>query len=247
MLRLLRFLALLVPGVVLALMAGGHSLFFLLAVLAATGVSMWLDGTRPSFRWAQLGIGFGAGALLFSLIAVVQAWAVGAAFQFRLIPAALAGGLVMMLLSVLFEELLFRGYLFDRLHTLGGAPLALGVTSLLFGAYHLIGRPYWAMGAVFVFVLPALGGLLFGYARLSSGSLALPIGLHWGGNWATASLFGWGTGGSALWTAEITPAQAHALTAPDLLPHLPYLTALAVMAVLVRFRFSAQRYAWEKS
>jgi membrane protease YdiL (CAAX protease family) len=29
-----------------------------------------------------------------------------------------------------------------------------------------------------------LGGLIFGSALLRSGGLALPLGLHWGGNWA---------------------------------------------------------------
>ena len=60
----------------------------------------------------------------------------------------------------------------------------------------------------------------------------LPIGLHLGGNWALLSLFGWHGGEAtnsarALWTAE-TPSQAHALSAPDLLPHLQYLAAVVV-------------------
>lgn len=61
MLKLLRFFALLVPGAALAFLAGGHALLFVLALLAATGVSLWLDGDRPRFHWQQLGIGFGAG------------------------------------------------------------------------------------------------------------------------------------------------------------------------------------------
>jgi hypothetical protein len=36
--------------------------------------------------------------------------------------------------------------------------VALIATSVAFGAYHLIGRPYWAIGAFFVFAMPALGG-----------------------------------------------------------------------------------------
>ncbi|MGY0231962.1 CPBP family intramembrane glutamic endopeptidase [Longispora urticae] len=234
MLRLLRFLALLVPAFALAVVTGGSAPAFAVALLAVTWICLRLDGGAPPFRWKQLGLGFAAGVLLFSLIAVVRAAAVGASWEFRPSPAAVFGGLAFMLCSVLFEELLFRGYLLDRLAALGGPVLAVVVTSALFGAYHVIGRPYWGIGAVFAFAMPALGGVLFAYAQLSSRGLALPIGLHWGGNWATVSLFGWG-GGGALWTTEVSPAQAHALTAPDLLPHLPYLAALGVLALVVRY------------
>src|SRR2546429_4011318 len=99
---------------------------------------------------------------------------------------------------------------------MGGPVLALVVTSVAFGGYHLIGRPYWAMGAFFVVAMPTLGGLIFGYSLLRSGGLALPIGLHWGGNWAMLSLFGWhtsdasnsGSGPTTVWTADVTQDQA---------------------------------------
>jgi uncharacterized protein len=92
---------------------------------------------------------------------------------------------------------------------------------------------------------PSLGGLVFGYALIRSGGLILPIGVHWGGNWAMVGLFGWHTpdpsgGPAAVWTAEVTSAQLTTLTAPDLLPHLPYLAAMAVVG-LAAWRWSLPR------
>ena len=44
------------------------------------------------------------------------------------------------------------------------------------------------MGLVFQFLMPTIGGLLFAWAAIRSGGLALPIGLHLGGNWVQASV-----------------------------------------------------------
>jgi membrane protease YdiL (CAAX protease family) len=71
--------------------------------------------------------------------------------------------------------------------------------------------------------MPIAGGLVFGYALIRTGSLAVPIGLHWGGNWA-----------QSVWTVRLSDEQLRALTAPDLLPHLPYLAALALACLMVR-------------
>jgi membrane protease YdiL (CAAX protease family) len=140
-------------------------------------------------RLLEGGVGFVIGAVLFCGIALTQAAVVGMPWQLSRagVAGAVAAGLATMLVSVLVEELLFRGYVFRQLTALGGPVLALVVTSAAFGAYHLIGKPYWSIGALFVVAMPALGGLIFGCALLRSGGLALPLGLHWGGNWALTS------------------------------------------------------------
>jgi hypothetical protein len=77
-------------------------------------------------------------------------------------------------------------------------------------------------------------------AALRAGSLALPIGLHCGGNWAGQWLFGFGlpagAGGrnaEAVWVATVSGEQLRAVVAPDLGPHLPYLGALAITVAIV--------------
>jgi membrane protease YdiL (CAAX protease family) len=99
------------------------------------------------------------------------------------------------------EELLFRGYAFQQIVRLGAPGTAVVLTAAAFGAYHQLGAG--------VFLMPALGGLVFGYALVRSGGLALPIGLHWGGNWVQA------------------------LTS-EAMPRVPYVVALALMALAVR-------------
>jgi membrane protease YdiL (CAAX protease family) len=170
-------------------------------VMLATWVCLRLEGrcfadlglqfTRR--RLLEVGAGFAIGAVLFAGIALAQAAMVGISWQLSHadVAGAVLAGLATMLTSVLVEELLFRGYVFGQLTALGSPALALIVTSAAFGAYHLIGKPYWAIGAFFVIAMPALGGLIFGYSLLRTGGLALPLGLHWGGNWALMSLFGW--------------------------------------------------------
>jgi membrane protease YdiL (CAAX protease family) len=202
-------------------------------------------GLAPTRRHIlQAGAGFVVGAGVFSALAVVQAAAAGQTWTVnpdRVITTVLVG-VVGVLVMVVLEEVLFRGYAFRRLRDIGGDRLALVVSSVVFGLWHLLGRPYWGMGAFFVAALPALGGLVFGYALLRSGSLLLPVGLHAGGNWASTSLFGWhmqsGQGAApapptSLWTAPADQSTVNFVMSPDLLPHVPYIVAVVLLAGFV--------------
>jgi len=85
------------------------------------------------------------------------------------------------------EEMLFRGY---PLQTLTRARLAwLGVflTSVPFAAVHLR-NPNVVPG--FTFINTALAGLWLAVAYLRTGSLWLPLGLHWSWNWVQSALLG---------------------------------------------------------
>ncbi len=96
------------------------------------------------------------------------------------------------------------------------------------------------MGLVFQFLMPTIGGLLFAWAAIRSGGLALPIGLHLGGNWVQASVAVFGPhpapgaveSFAGLWRIPITAADVQVLTAPDLVPRLPLLVAFAITAAL---------------
>lgn len=179
-------------------------------------------------RLRELGAGFLVGAGLFAAMTFVQGLLVGGSWHLSGSVSGIAGALAFMLVSVMIEELMFRGYAFDRLRAIGGSALAVILSSLLFGAYHLVGQGYWAMGAFFQFAMPVVGGLIFSLALIRSGGMALPVGLHWGGNFAPLAV-------GSIWTANLTPEQMQAWRAPDLLPHLPYLTVMAVMALAVWF------------
>ena len=153
---------------------------------------------------------------------------------------AAVSGLAMAASMVLAEELLFRGVGLRALRGVCGDRVAVLLSALLFGAYHLIGSGDWAMGAVFRFLTPTLGGLVFGWAAVRSGGLSLPIGLHLGGNWVQASVAGFRPVGevevpqpaSALWHLPVTPADVQLLTAPELVARLPSLAAIVLAGVL---------------
>ena len=190
--------------------------------------------------------------MLFLAVAAVQSAMVGATWQFtgiRGVAGAIAD-LPIVFCLVLAEELLFRGAVLRSLRELAGDRWAIVLTAVVFGLYHVLGTRYWAMGLVFHVLMPTLGGLLFAWAAVRSGGLALPIGLHLGGNWVQASVAVFGPhalpgagAAAAAAVAEFRSARrdVQVLTAPDVLPHLPLLLAFAIAAALTwqRLRRSA--------
>lgn len=187
-------------------------------------------------RVRELIVGAGVGAMAFGALTVLSAWWAGADWQVDWtngLRAALLG-LPLALLMLLPEELVFRGYAFRQLQALWGARVALVLSSLAFGVYHVLGSGDWAMGAAFRFVMPVVGGLVFGYALLRTGGLAMPIGLHLGGNWIQSSILGLGREpGATLWAAPLNAEQVRALSAPDVIPHVPYLLAMLLLGAFV--------------
>jgi len=195
-------------------------------------------GFRASRRdLAMMLLAFLVGALAFGGALLVLGQASGGTWQLNggtPVRAALAG-LVPVLCLLLGEELLFRGYAFQHLKRVVGPAMAVVLSAALFGGYHLLGSGDWAMGAFFRFLMPTLGGLVFGYALVRTGSLAVPIGLHWGGNWMQSAVLGLGHAPSsdAILIMPLSAEQVRILSAPDVLPHLPYLVALGMMTLLV--------------
>lgn len=197
----------------------------------------WLGLVPTRRRATEFGMGLAVAAIVFAFVALVRAASVGAGWTFDPVSGVRAAlvGLPVAFVLMFSEELLFRGYAFRKAEVLWGAPVALVGSSLLFGAYHVLGSGYWGAGAIFVFIMPALGGFVFGLAAIRTGGLALPLGLHLGGNWIGASVFGLGVPeGRALWTASVDATQATWLMAPDVLPRLPYLIGVALLVGAVR-------------
>jgi uncharacterized protein len=182
------------PLVVMALISALASAGMLLTTMALRRVggaglrALGLPLDRR--RLGELAAGFVVTSTLFLAVAAVQSAMVGATWQFTGI-GGLFGALVelpLVLCLVLGEELLFRGVVLRSLRELAGDRWAIAVTAVAFGAYHVIGSQNWAMGLAFQFLMPTLGGFLFAWAAVRSGGLALPIGLHLGGNWVQLSV-----------------------------------------------------------
>jgi len=147
--------------------------------------------------WQQLLFGTAAGMAMMGVIALLM-WSFSAA-TFGINPkfqaADLALGAYLLLLAAALEELLYRGFIFQRL--LDG--LGVWPTQLLFAAIFAAGHwdnPGLEGSAKVVAMLDlALASLLFGLAYLKTRSLALPLGLHFGWNWAQGYLLGFQVSG----------------------------------------------------
>jgi len=202
---------------------------------AVSVLGLPVDGRRIR----ELAVGFIITSILFYAVACCQSVMVGASWRFQGWSGVSAAGIALGLTAcmVLAEELVFRGVGFRYLCAAVGDWPAIVLSALVFGGYHLIGSQNWGMGLAFQFIGPAVGGLLFGWAAVRTGGLALSIGLHWGGNWVQIGIAGFSpledlTAPQALWKIPITAADFRLLTAPDLFPRLPYFAAVAGGAVL---------------
>lgn len=165
------------------------------------GIGLRLD--RAFF--AHLALGTLGGAALIGLTAL-GLWALGG-FHWIRTPEAAAGDLLagawLYLAVACFEELLFRGYAFQRAVRGLGFAGAQVLFALAFAYGHwnnpgMVGATrLWATTNI------ALAALLLGLCWRRTGSLALPIGVHLGWNWAQGTLLGFGvsgTGGPGWWT-----------------------------------------------
>lgn len=158
-----------------------------------SSIGFVLDG-----RWArEIGIGSFLG-IASALLAVTMIWAVGGV-RLELDPARslamLAYGVYVFLFVALFEETLFRGFVFQRLVAGAGVWIAQITLGLVFATSHW-GNPDMhgatlALATVELF----LGAVLLGLAYLRTRSLALPIGIHLGWNWAQGYLLGFDVSG----------------------------------------------------
>jgi uncharacterized protein len=117
---------------------------------------------------------------------------------------------------------------------------ALAVSSLLFGLMHA-GNPH---ATALSFLELVLFGGLVGWVDLVTGSLAMPIGLHLGWNFAMGNIFGFPVSGAAAGASVMTlRQQSHPLWSggafgPE--AGLSGLLALLVLLVLLGFQLSTR-------
>jgi membrane protease YdiL (CAAX protease family) len=105
-------------------------------------------------------------------------------------------GALFFLAVALFEEGVFRGYLFQRMTRGAGFFIAQLIMALFFGLAHW-GNPGMHGATLLWATLDiSLAAVLLGFCWRRTNSLALPIGVHLGWNWAQGSLLGFGVSGT---------------------------------------------------
>lgn len=197
-----------------------------------------ISGPANGYALACLAAGMALGAALMALPALLL-W-FGGALDFtptRLGPGALASAGLSLLLAAVLEELVFRGFVFRRLADgLGDWP-ALLITSAFFVLTHMDNPHLEGSARVLAAINIFAASLLFGFALLRSGGLALPIGLHFMANFTQGPLLGFGVSGSeqtGLLSPQLGPGPAwlHG-GAFGLEASLPGLLCVSILAVLV--------------
>jgi uncharacterized protein len=133
------------------------------------------------------GLLFGAGMVLYGgivLVAAVAGWYSVQSFSFDTVTLLSSFGLL--LFAGAFEEILFRGVLFQPLEAAIGTGWALALSGTLFGALHLGNTNATWVGAVAV----GLAGLSFGAVFAWTRDLWLLTGLHVMWNFMQGPVFG---------------------------------------------------------
>ena len=161
---------------------------------------------------ADTGRGFAIGMLFF--VAVAGLMMLFGVYRITGVgtdqPAEILSAFFMFLYVAVGEEILFRGILFRWIDEKWGFVAALVVSAVLFGAMHL-GQPgstWWSSLAIAV-----EAGLLLGAAYKGSGTLWLPVGIHWSWNFFQGNIFGFAVSGG---DAGVSLLQA-ATSGPDIL------------------------------
>ena len=230
---LIAFVAFVACGYVAAALAGDHVLRFeaifrsslAAALLAAYSWLLTVGDHVESHRIAAQGLPLAPGwrrqfwagcALGFILVAIaVSAVGVLGTLKFQatlnshnLLRAVLV--LWVLLVGSLAEELMFRGYPFQRLLEAIGSGGAILVFSALFGLVHLMnpGASFWGL-----FNTVAIG-IVLSLAYLRTGALWLPWGIHFAWNATLGVVFGLPVSGIRLFNIVIrtTAIGSHWLT-----------------------------------
>jgi membrane protease YdiL (CAAX protease family) len=139
----------------------------------------WTAASRRNLSLGVLG-----GMLAAVLVVVLPVLLLGGRWQHEPGESMHWGSLVLLSIVLLFgaigEELLFRGYGFQVLIRAIGPFATILPVSVLFAFAHAENLSFGALP----FLNTMLWGVLLGYAFLRSGDLWLPIGIHFGWNWA---------------------------------------------------------------
>lgn len=221
-------------------------LFTLLATWACTRLRrepLASVGFRLDRRWArEIARGALAGGAAM-LAAAAMIWATGGV-RFELDPArsaaALLAGAYGFLFVALFEENLYRGFLFQRLLDGTGAWFAQVSLALLFALAHWGNPGMSGATRVWATVDTALGAALLGLAYLRTRSLALPVGIHFGWNWVQGTVLGFGVSGFGQrgWLRPVLQDRAQWLSGGSFGPEASvFAVVVDVVALVVLWRW----------
>jgi uncharacterized protein len=195
-------------------------------------------GLRLDSRWfreAAVGTLLGI-AMLLACAGMI--YAIGGV-RFELDPArsasALLIGLYFFLFTALLEEILFRGFIFQRLLDGIGTWPGLIAMAALFAVAHAGSPGMEGTTEIVAFMDIFLAGLMLGLAYVRTRSLALPFGLHLGWNWTQGHVLGFGVSGFdfAGWAKPVFQGKAEWLTGGAFGPESSVFSLFVSLVVIV--------------
>jgi len=156
-------------------------------------------GLRFNIRFlSEFSIGLAFGVLIIVISALIIKFSDGFTWvrNHQINLSDLFYALIPFLAISIYEELLFRGYAFQRVIRGVGNSAALLIFGLLFVIAHFNNPGMTGTARLMGSINIGLASILLGLAWIKTGSLALPIGIHLGWNWAEGNLLGFGVSGS---------------------------------------------------
>ena len=153
----------------------------------------WPDCIFSTKAGKHLLLGFGTGVLYFGIIAGVLAMA--GVYKVKLGSDSwleIVEYLALFFLVAVAEEIVFRGFIFRMIDERFNFVTALLVSALIFGFIHMgnSNATLWSSVAIAV-----EAGLLLGAAYKYSGTIWLPIGIHWAWNFTQGNVLGFSVSG----------------------------------------------------
>jgi membrane protease YdiL (CAAX protease family) len=187
----------------------------------------------------QFGIGVAASIAMIGVVVLAERTLGLAHMRWNVLTLSRAvelvvSGLLLYVIVGVSEEMLMRGYPFRTLLRSTSPVTALLITSVLFSLIHF-GNPGIGWQSLCNI---CLAGIWLGRARIVSGQLWLPIGLHTGWNFAQGTIFGYPVSGIVDETVLVTRVDgARWLTGGDFGPEGGLLVTIVLIFGTLLFSF----------
>ena len=135
-------------------------------------------------------------------------------------------------LVAVLEEVIFRGIIFRMIDEQFNTVAAYIVSALVFGAAHLAnpGATWWAGLAIAI-----EAGVMLSAAYKYSGTLWMPIGIHWAWNYTQGNILGFAVSGGNARESVLVPE----ISGPDIITGGPFGAEASVVAVVIGSLLSA--------
>ena len=215
----------------------------------------WLDkrGTRSlGLRWDSLAVkdlifGYALSGLMASTVFGVLVWTDSLvvesfAWNDSGFVAPLLGYFFVYVLVGWWEELFFRGYLWDNLKDGLGLGIAIVVSCVLYGVVHMVNPNANLLSGTII----VLFGFMRLYGLLSTRQLWLSMGMHMGWNFFQGTVFGFAASGyDAFHLVQHTTSGPSWLTGGDFGPEASLVTIPVVLLALGAMHLWATRVSPE--